>query len=97
MVSFLSRHWIFVSEYMYRVLQPTDSAQQITVADMKGVRIQVKTVEKTPYLYKPLLSKISWKDAVHPSCDALNNSRPFALGASNVCLVGENPTYFVPA
>lgn len=35
------RHWIFVSEYMYRVLQPTDAAQQINIEDMKDVRIQV--------------------------------------------------------
>ena len=28
----------------------------------------------------------SWKDAGHPSCDLLNTSRRFALGASNVCL-----------
>ncbi|CAM9672586.1 unnamed protein product [Pylaiella littoralis] len=39
-VPMLLRHWIFVSEYQYRVLQPTDSAQQITIEDMKGVRIQ---------------------------------------------------------
>eukprot|EP00752_Nemacystus_decipiens_P010301 g9177.t2 len=39
-VPMLLRHWIFVSEYMYRVLQPTDSAQQINVEDMKGVRMQ---------------------------------------------------------
>ncbi|CAM9346518.1 unnamed protein product, partial [Hapterophycus canaliculatus] len=39
-VPMLLRHWIFVSEYMYRVLQPTDSAQQITVEDMKGVKMQ---------------------------------------------------------
>ena len=35
------RHWIFVSEYMYRVLQQTDAAQQINIEDMKGVRMQV--------------------------------------------------------
>ena len=29
----------------------------------------------------------------HPSCDSLNISRRFAVGASNLCLVGENPTY----
>ncbi|CAB1116664.1 unnamed protein product [Ectocarpus sp. CCAP 1310/34] len=39
-VPMLLRHWIFVSEYMYRVLQPTDSAQQINIEDMKDVRIQ---------------------------------------------------------
>lgn len=52
----LSRHWIFVSEYMYRVLQPTDSAQQVTVVDMKGVRIQVNEtrVDERLYLSKPL-------------------------------------------
>ena len=32
----------------------------------------------------------------HPSCDSPNTSRRFALGASNVCLVGENPTFSVP-
>lgn len=36
------RHWIFVSEYMYRVLQPTDAAQQVTVEDMGGVQLQVR-------------------------------------------------------
>lgn len=35
------RHWIFVSEYMYRVLQPTDAAQQINIENMEGVRMQV--------------------------------------------------------
>eukprot|EP00903_Cladosiphon_okamuranus_P010349 g9792.t1 len=39
-VPMLLRHWIFVSEYMYRVLQPTDAAQQINIEDMKGVRMQ---------------------------------------------------------
>ena len=34
--------------------------------------------------------------SVHPSCDSSNTSRRFALGASNVCLVGENPTCSVP-
>ena len=33
----------------------------------------------------------------HPSCDSPNTSRRFALGASDVCLVGENPTCSVPA
>ena len=40
------------------------------------------------------LTNDSWKDAVHPSCDSPNTSRRFALGASNVCLVVENPTGF---
>ena len=43
------------------------------------------------------LTSGSWKDSVHPSCDSPNTSRRFALGASNVCLVGENPTCSVPA
>ena len=38
------------------------------------------------------LTSSSWKDAVHPSCDSPNTSRRFSLGASNVCLVGDNPT-----
>ena len=33
---------------------------------------------------------------VHPSCDSQNTSRRFAVGASNACRVGENPTYTVP-
>ena len=33
----------------------------------------------------------------HPSCDTPNASRRFALGASDVCLVGEKPTCSVPA
>ena len=37
------------------------------------------------------------EDAAHPSCDSPNTSRRFALGASNVCLVVENPTCPVPA
>ena len=32
-----------------------------------------------------------------PSCDSPNTSRRFELGASNVCLVGENPACSVPA
>lgn len=32
-----------MSEYMYRVLQPMDWAQQITVEDMQGVKLQVCT------------------------------------------------------
>ena len=36
-------------------------------------------------------------DAAHPSCDSPNTSRRFALGASDVCLVGENPARPVPA
>ena len=39
----------------------------------------------------------SWKNAIHPSCDSPNTPRRFALGASDVCLVGENPTCSVPA
>ena len=40
----------------------------------------------------------SWTDdAVHSSCDSPSTSRRFALGASNVCLVGEKPTCSVPA
>ena len=35
------------------------------------------------------LTSRSWKDAVHLSCDSPNTSRSFALGASNVCLVGK--------
>ena len=33
----------------------------------------------------------------YTSCDSPNTSRRFALGASNVCLVGENPTCSFPA
>ena len=43
-----------------------------------------------------LTSGSQW-DAAHPSCDSPNTSRRFALGASNVCLVGENLTCSVPA
>ena len=43
------------------------------------------------------LTSGSWKNAVHPSFDSPNTSRRFALGASNVSLVGENPTCSVPA
>ena len=39
----------------------------------------------------------SCNDAVHPSCDSPNISRRLALGASNACLVSENPTCSVPA
>ena len=39
----------------------------------------------------------SWKDAAHSSHDSPNTSRRFALGARDVCVVGENPTYSVPA
>ena len=39
----------------------------------------------------------SRKDAVHPSRGSPNTSWRFTLGASNVCLVGENPTCSVPA
>ena len=42
------------------------------------------------------LTSGSWKDAVYSSCDSPNISRRFALGASNVCLVGDNPTCSVP-
>ena len=37
------------------------------------------------------------KNAVHPSRDSPNTPRCFALGACNVCLVGEKPTSSVPA
>ena len=43
------------------------------------------------------LTSGSHSDTAHPPCDSPNSSRPFALGASNVCLVGENPTCSVPA
>ena len=43
------------------------------------------------------LTSGSWKDAVHYSCESLNTSRLFVLGASNICLVGENLACFVPA
>ena len=36
-------------------------------------------------------------DAAHRLCDSPKTSRPFALGASNVCLVGEIPVCSVPA
>ena len=36
-------------------------------------------------------------DAAHPLCDSPNTLRRFALGASNICLIGEGPTCSVPA
>ena len=42
-----------------------------------------------------LKSGSSW-DAAHPSCDSPNTSGRFALGASNVCMVGENPRVLRP-
>ena len=53
--------------------------------------------EKVGTRCRSLLSGGSWKNAVYPSCDSPNNLRRFALGASNVCLIGENPTCSVPA
>ena len=44
-----------------------------------------------------LNSGVLYQRAAHPSCDSPNTSRSFALGASDVCLDGENPTYSVPA
>ena len=43
------------------------------------------------------LTSGSWMDAVQLSLDSPKTSRRFALGARNVCLVGENPTCSVPA
>ena len=34
---------------------------------------------------------------MHASCDSPNISRQLALGASNAYLIGENPTWSVPA
>ena len=44
-----------------------------------------------------VLRAILEEDVVHPSCDSPNTSRRFALGASNICLVGENPASSVQA
>ena len=49
-----------------------------------------------PVLYPPP-SPPPWKNAVYLSCDSPNTSRRFVLGASNACVVGENPTCSVPA
>ena len=40
---------------------------------------------------------LSRRCLAHRSCDSTNISRRFALGASNVDLVGENPTCSVPS
>ena len=46
----------------------------------------------------PPHKRLLWcQDASHPSCDSPNTSRRFELGARDVCLVGENPTFSVPA
>ena len=49
-----------------------------------------------PICKKVRLTTSSWYDAAHPSCDSPKTSRRLALGASNACLVGENPTSSVP-
>ena len=49
-----------------------------------------------PYA-SPRQKRFSVKSAAHPSCASPSTSRRFVLGASNVCLVGENPTCSVPA
>ena len=45
----------------------------------------------------PPVTSGSWKDAARPSSDLMNTSRRFALGASYVCLVSDNPTCPVTA
>ena len=44
----------------------------------------------------PKATSGSWKDLAHPSCDSPNISRRFALGARDVCLVGETPDVLRP-
>lgn len=59
-----SRHWIFVSEYMYRIVQPSDSAQQMTIEDMKGVKIQVSRACLVRMLAsRGLISTLVWTRA----------------------------------
>ena len=60
-----------------------------------GISVLIETTTFFFFTWCP--SGSYWKDGVHPSCDSSNTSRRFALGASNVCLLGENPTCSVPA
>ena len=46
---------------------------------------------------KSVLRAVFGRSGSHPSCDSSNTSRRLALVASNVCLLGENPTCSVPA
>ena len=53
-------------------------------------------IEAAIHMQVRLTSGSQW-DAENPSCDSPNASRRFALGPSNLCLVGEHPTCSVPA
>ena len=60
-------------------------------------RLRRATNEYTPPPGRLTTSGFRYDAAPHPSRDSLNTSQRFALGASNVRLVGEDPTGSVPA
>lgn len=53
-----------MSEYQYRVLQPTDAAQQITIVDMKGVGMQVGSSCPIILLIRCRARLSLWKNAL---------------------------------
>ena len=68
---------------------PYSSRKQSNSLAMSSMSKKVGTRRRSPS-YERFLDGLL-------SCDSPNTSRRFVLGASNVCLVGENPTCSVPA
>ena len=77
-----------------------DLYDYMAIGDLSDVRKYVPN-NITALFPKPPLPSCAKRFLVgcssRPSCDSPNTSRRFALGASDVCLVGENPTRSVPA
>ena len=76
----------------------TASTRQLRTVVPSLLSLEVTTPEKKSTLGScHRLTSGSWYDAARFSCDSPNTSRRSALGASNVCLVGENQRGSVPA
>ena len=65
---------------------------EMPTPEIKFNSLKLSSVYKSPPHKRFLV-----EDAAHSSCDSPDTSRRFALFASNVCLVGENPTCSVLA
>ena len=83
---------------VFMAKHPRGSLNTITPSlSLEGATRESKSIHSTlsSICKKVRLPSGSWWDAAI-SCDSPNTSRRLALGCSDVCLVGENPTHSVP-
>ena len=71
----------------------------VTIAEYKLIISKLSSVCKRKYAQlvpKSASQVVLGRMVAQPPCDSTNTSRRFALGARDVCLVGESPTCSVP-